>query len=485
MTASGTSVHKSIKDQVKVLEKNHEALAEQVYGHENRLKELTTERENCFARLAVVYLPEMEAESVKKTMHEVQGAVQRIFEQKQRRRSDLEEQMQAAREHRQLLETQLERVTDELNDKVAAREQTIAEVATQLKSNPAYTKLNAEAQAAKERLSQNNRRVEEVETESQIKLVPYYNNNIFTYLLRQDFGTDGYGARGWTQRLDKWAANIIGFTAAKKNYDFLRSIPELMGIEVKRRQDELTALVKQVRSIEEEVEKRYGLAVIVQEGMEVGKRRDTLMADREVVTKQYEKLAKERAELDNTKDEYHQEALDKLKAYLKGESIVALKSRARATSGTEDDKMVTRIEKIDEEIGGLREKAKTAKGERDDIESKVKKLNSVLTRFTREDYESSRSYFDDGFDIGPILTGYLLGRLSSDDAWRKVEQCQHFRPRQTYRSSYDNDSSGGGYSSGRSSSRGSSSSGSGFGGFSGFSGGGGFGGGGFSSGRGF
>ncbi|MFH1248914.1 MAG: hypothetical protein V1660_02075 [archaeon] len=474
MTKSGSTIYKNIKEKIAEAEKEHEGFSKSVYGYETEIESLTAERENCYTHLATVYLPEMTTQCVKNTLKEVQGDVQKIFKAKQERRTELEDSMQSSMKKKKSLESKLEDVTEQLNQKAAERDKLKSEVFKELGSNKDYVNLSSEVKQSANTLEKNQKRLGEFKAETKEKLPAYDKNSLFTYLLNRKFDTPDYTGGAIGKIFDRAVSNVINYREMKKNYDFLRSMPQLMNIEFDKRKEEFESLSKKVGNIEKESADLHGLTAVITAGNETGKSREAVMAEMAKLDALYRQYSEERKSIDNTKDAYHQEAIKKLKGYLKGDDLKELKDMARATKGTEDDKLVQRIEDVDISIRELKDKSKEAKAKRDSMQNKLDDLKSIQGKYTKKDYDSGRSYFDDDFDINALLTGYILGRYSGDHCWGQIEDHQHTRRE----SSYDSDSHyGGGHSGGGGSDGG-------FGG-GGFSSGGGFGGGGFSTGGGF
>ena len=198
--------------------------------------------------------------------------------------------------------------------------------------------------------------------------------------------------------------------------------------------------------------------------------RQSLIEQDKKKDEKYAPYVNERKEIDSKKDPYHIQAVQKIKSFLKAEEIADLRSRARQTKGTEDDKIVDRIDEIDIKVREFKDKAKGIKLERDTISKRLDGLRRIEKRFRSQDYDGSYSTFSGGFDINTLLIGYMLGKIDSSDINKQIDSSQHTRSH-SYPSSSD-------YSSSHSSHDSYSSGGS-------FSSGSGFGGGGFSSGRGF
>lgn len=475
MSISGSSVHKKIKKKVREVESQSEDLASQLYNVEQNLTNLTTERENCYGSLAVHYLPELDAQAVQVTLREVRGEVEKVFREKQERRSALEKLMKENRDRNHKLEETIDATTAQIEQQAQERDKTIELISGDLQKNTNYIQRDEGAKKAEVRLQQYKKRVEEVEGEANKKLPAFEQNKIFSYLLRVGYGTTQYSRQGLRKRLDSWVAEKVNFDENKKCYDFLKSMPEMMKQEVARRQEELDEVVLEMKGIESDVEKQHGLPKIVAQAEKLMSQRQALIEQDKKQDEQYATYVNERGEIDGKKDPYHIQAVQQIKGFLQGEQIADLKSRARQTKGTEDDKIVDRIDSIDVEVRELKDKAKCVRLERDTISKRLDELRGVEKRFRSKDYEGSYSYFSDGFDVNTLLIGYMIGKMTSSDINKQIDSSQHTRT-PSYHSSSD-------YSS---SHRSSSSSSSGFGGFGGFSSGGGFGGGGgFSSGKGF
>ncbi|VVB77970.1 Uncharacterised protein [uncultured archaeon] len=477
MTKSGTTVHKEIKAKIKQAEKEAEGIEREIYGYESQINSLTEERENCYVTLATTYLPGLDAESVKKTLSEFQNTVRGIFNNKQKRRQQLEDLMKESKEKRSTLDTELEAVSEDLIKKTAERDSIRKSISEEIGKNDSYVKLDSLAKESNAKLDQNKKRVEEVEKEASEKLPIYENNKLFSYLSERKFGTPEYNETqgNMIKMLDSWVARIVGYKNAQKCYDFLRSMPELMRSKVEERQTELEGIVKQMKEIENEAGEKYGFPKVLEEGSKINNKKEKIIGQINESDKEYAEYSNERKEIDSKKDPYHNDAIQKLKAYLKGEKIADLKRQARETPGTEDDKLVSRIEEIDATVRGLKDKAKEAQTNREAYSEKLNGLKSIERKFKSEDFDSDRSYFPSTFDIGDFLTGYMIGKYSSNQVWGTLESKHEEEPAPVYHSSSSYDYGGSSNSSSNWSSPSTDS----------WSSGGGMGGGGWSSGSGF
>jgi hypothetical protein len=223
-------------------------------------------------------------------------------------------------------------------------------------------------------------------------------------------------------------------------------MPELMRADIEKREAEAQKLEKDVFAAEDAVKDKYGLDA-AQKKLEEGiAARDRLLAQIKGETQNHNSYDAELRSLENKNDRYYDKAIDKLTQILGGQSIAALKEKARKTKGTEDDNLVLRIEQIDAEIITLQTESKSVKAKAGKVSKAYTEMKDLLDDFDTEDYEVDRSYFpeDFGTDLDKKVKAYLkstyadpgdnVPTVTKQDVWEYIKENQNFRPRQTYSS---------------------------------------------------
>lgn len=434
----GSEVYDEIESKVSEAERKQEKLDGTVYDCETQITRLTERREDIFERLVtLVYLPSLDAQSISQTLKEAQADVRRIFAKKQEARKQLEGGMQEAAGKKKGLESQLKEVTAGLEGAAKERERLAGVTAKALQEDARYNQIGVEAVEKRKQLDADAKRVKELEAEAKEKLPAFRQNKLFNYLLEREFGTDEYVSGGIIKALDSWVANIIHYAEQKKNYDRLKNLPQQAAEEVKKRAEACSKLIAEAQKLEQKAAEDSGLTKLLKDGEKLAGQRKELLDQIEETRKEYSQYEQQRKTLDSEKDDYHRQAIQKLKGYLKGVDVAELKKEARKTPGTEDDKLAEELEQIDADVRNYKDRAKEAKAERDKFAGKLEELRDIKTRFSRKDYEASNSRFDSSFDIGSFLAGVLAGRYSADEVFGKIDEAQSFeRPRHTYSSSY-------------------------------------------------
>lgn len=478
MAISGRSVYDSIRSKVSEYELQHSRLSRDVANLESQVNGKVREREECYAELAMVYLPELTSDNVRNTLREKRDEIGRIFHRKQEKISELEELMKGTEEKQGGLKSNLDTLDEQLETKASERDALLPKIASELNENPDYTKLKEEAQKEEDLLLKHNKVYDEFKRESDLKVRDYHANKLFKYLLDRGYGTDEHTGNRFTTLIDEWIAKLVNFKKNKEGYDFLTKMPVQMEKEIREREKEVELIVKNMRKVEKGLENKYGLTKVLEEGRALGEKRAKVLGELEKTDKIHSDYTKQRKDLNDTTDVYHDEAVKELKEYLKQNNIEDLKERARATLSTKDDSLINRIELIDHGIVELKEDIREGKKKEQDAYKVLEGLRSVEREFSRNEYHTSRSQFSGGFDINSLILGFVAGRYSAQDVNRKVKEHQDFKE-EDYGYGYSGRSSGygmgyglgGGSGGGHSSSGGFGGGHSSSGGFGGFGGG--------------
>ncbi len=457
----GSDVHGKIRQAVARQKTAEAALSDRLYDCEKRIARLVAEREEAFTQLARRSLPELSAESVKNTLREVQSDVERIYLERQARRQALEREMVDAAARRSERDAQLTDLEGRRSAKAQEIERLKAAVLQELSGRPEYAELRRSLAAAWEE----QRRVESLGSAftamSGAKARDFESNRVFSYLAGRGYGSAAYRPNPLTRALDGWAARTIDYLRQKAAYDLLRHGARLIGDEAAQRGGRAHEIESRTKALEREVAGRHGLLAALEEARALDGQRTSILEEISRASQDWERKTQERADLDSTKGSHHVQALERLKTFLKGQEIAALRARAAAHDGPLTDRIGT----IDEEIKILKRDSRTLQQEQAALARRLRELHEVESHFTRRDYDAYGARFTNGLDVDAFLLGCIAGRYSAGDVCSELDRHRYVEPTPSFSSSSDSFSSFGSSSSGFSSGSSSSSSGGG-GGFS-------------------
>lgn len=256
------------------------------------------------------------------------------------------------------------------------------------------------------------------ESELAEKRKPYDGDPLFAYLWQRGFGTGAYKASGLTSFMDGLVADFIGFLEVRPSYHMLTEIPVRLREHATRQRQRADDSKATIAGIERQAmvaagieakeralaEARYRLAA----ADTMSEKKRGLLADIE---------AQQDGLISGTGDKSYGEALQTIADADAQDSIRTLYQEARRTATEADDRIVERIEaldqrltKVQDEIGGLRQTAQTLAQRRVDMEQ-------VRDRFRTSGYDHPNATFGNESEIGKILAQVIEGVVRSGVLW--------------------------------------------------------------------
>ncbi len=405
-----------------------DAAAGQLAQLDQETKASIAQRGEALVELARLYLPDISGESVQATFAEIRGELADILANKERRERELRDAFDASLDTRSSLQHELDQVTDKLNACVKERDRLEDVLATKLEADAEFKQLSAQAIDREEELHRYEARVKESQSEAAEKLPAYEQSRLFKYLIDRKYGSTDYKYRGLTRRLDRWVARIVNFDKAKKSYDFLRLTTEMMVAEVARLRDEFEELLKKVEAIEQRYSEEIGLTKVLGEGVELGKKRDSLVTrinDEQERRQQLELEVKALATADN---DFYRQAFTRLQQFLGSMNESALAAKTRSTATPHDDRLFSEITALNDRLDAAHRQSEVLSANTQYAVQRASGLAELARRFRAAEYDSSRSMFPPNLDLTEYLSRYLRGSMSIDAIWNLLQQHQEFAP---------------------------------------------------------
>ena len=424
---SGRGVGQALKQATEQLRRHQSECQESLRKLDESSKELVDRRGQTLLELAEHYLPEVDRESVLASFRGIREELLNVLERKQRRERQLHEDLKKDEAEALRLQAELETATDALNEKVAERERLEDIVAEKLKAHEKFQKLSKEALIAEQELQRNEERIAEIKQEAGEKLPAYDKNRMFRYLYDRGFGTPQYKKKGLTRTLDRWVAKIVKYSRSRRGYDFLRVTPELMAAEVVRRREQFNVLMEQIEAIEDEISDDVGLTKVLEEGQKLGARRDGLVEELAKLEERFTGHHQELQTLEGTQNEFYEQGVGQMKAFLAEMKHSWLEHQARSTPERQDDELVAEIGWLNEQLDEAQRDSSKLRQEQRDWDERSEGLQDITHRFRRADFDSRRSVFSDEFDMDRLLGDYMRGETNREEMWSILRRYQQFQ----------------------------------------------------------
>lgn len=310
-----------------------------------------------------------------------------------------EEELERATQERERLSRLREETADRLDDILDAVDEKLAD-------DPDFKSQQETAQKAAAIAAQARKKADQAIADKDEKGKAYESDPLFLYLWERDFGLSSYQSRGIIRWLDGKVADLIRYDDARPNYAMLTDIPVKLSEHADRLEqvtkEESDALSSLSRAAAEELAGENLPAQIESFDTEIA----SLGAKLEAASAAVAKLSDEARVFASGEDPAFAQATDALVDSLKSESLRTLWREAMATPTPDDEKLVERMEAINQETGSLERQIDEDRKSLRDLARRRAELDDVASDMRRNRYDDWNSEFSDN-----SLAGDLLGEL--------------------------------------------------------------------------
>lgn len=416
---SGSSLLSSFDDQLTRSSADIERCEREVAQKEREVAQGNQRRETALLRLVDVFCEERE--KFQQEISSVSREIQTLFDEKSKRRLGVEDDLARCRQIIAQGHADLDRARIARDEAAREREQLAQSVDKLLHEDADFISLVRTLDDLRGRASELKSRFAAIDEEVAEKLRAYNDNDFFRYLVRRKYGTDEYKSHGRSARIDGWIAEKIKWSDNFPNYCLLKELPNYTRKLVAdlEKSIEVTSARINVRSQETQSKVGFDEAKLKHE------RRCHSVEELEKKVGELEKqlatLSNERNALQDNRDPYVQKAKEAIKRMLSGESIRDLQTRARRTNDPRVVELVSEMEAGESVVNRAREDVKKMQRARQDAEQVHRRVMALRRKFT-SDYTGTYDQFDRRFDLGQLLTGYILGQTIERTFWSNVDK---------------------------------------------------------------
>ena len=381
-----------------------------------------------FKELARIRLDQIASAAMVKQLDQAERQAKTLLDQREGALADLERRLAAAETSAQALESeraaQAARV-DEADKSVDAAE---AKTQTRLGSDPAHQAQRERAQEAERLARHAQEKAAQSESEREQKGASYRADPLFMYLWNRRFGLPEYRSGGLVRMLDGKVARLIGYADARANYARLNEIPE-------RLQEHATSLaaaaeteLAALRALDETARTADGISDLDARLKEEQDRLAAIDARIAQAANDRQALQVRKALFAAGEDEHTRQAVDFLASELERDDLMELRRQAMSTPSPEDDLIVSRMLKRDDESRQIQATAQGLKEAIAQQQQRLAELEALRADFTRSRYDRSGSSFADQALILATLGQFLSGVLDRRALWRVLEEQHSYRP---------------------------------------------------------
>ena len=389
-----------------------------------RLSELRIEEADQFRQLAKFRLDEMSAGQVAARLDKVHHAVPTFLDQHKQALVELDDKLEQIKQSRQKLEQQRETGINVRDKAVETLQRQLEESKKKLEQDQGYQLQKEKAIRAAEVTRRADEKASQSEADLASKGEPYQEDSIFMYLWQRRYMTPDYRANGIIRSLDGWVARLIDYREARADYHMLNELPLRLREHADRAAEEAKRQQQALQALERQTAEEDGVG-ISQTALEKAEAQLQQVNDEiETHEKRYQELLAQKADFAAGKDKYTQKAVEVLVAELESEDTLELYRQAQATPRPEDDAIVMRLHKLQQEQQETNKRISDLKADRQQQRKALEELTELAGKFRRSNYDAHHSSFPTNLGIGILLGEILRGGRSSGSAWDRIGKSQ-------------------------------------------------------------
>jgi hypothetical protein len=427
----------------------------------SRLYSLRIEEAEQLRQLARFRLDEMSASHMAARLDKAHHAVPAFLEQHKQALTELETKLEQIKQSQQKLEQQRESRINERDKAFEALQRQLKKSKETLERDDGYRLQQEKAVRAAEVTDRADEKASQSEADLISKGKPYQDDSIFMYLWQRRYMTPDYRANGIIRSLDGWVARLIDYKEARADYHMLNELPLRLREHADQAAEKAKLQQQALRALQRQTAEKEGVDTLQTAVEQAETQLQQINDEIETHEKRYQELLGQKADFAAGEDEYTRKAVEVLVAEFEREDTLELYRQAQATPRPEDDAIVMRLHKLQQEQREINKRLSGLKAHQHQQRQALEELTRLRRRFRRSNYDARYSSFPTKLGLGILLGEMLRGGRSLGSAWDKIGDAQKW-------DLPDIGGSGGG--------------GFGGGGFGGFGSGGGFGGGGFRTG---
>lgn len=252
-----------------------------------------------------------------------------------------------------------------------------------------------------------------VQKEVNAKLKDYEDNLFFKYLLDKGFLSSSYKSKGLFRLSDAWLATKIGYSDNFDNYNLLKGMVEISESAFNSLNETFSFNNAQIKSKIFKIEEEIGL-------IKVKKDYDSVVDNLSELNSGRDNIISEINAIENDQDTYYDNAVSSFAKILSQVTDDKLIKFANRTETTLDDQVANEMISLRKYIFRQRDNVKSLKDKLESLKADCDKLKKIRNKFIDEDYNSSNYRFDSNFEINKLLTGYMLGHVSSNQIFTSI-----------------------------------------------------------------
>jgi hypothetical protein len=226
-------------------------------------------------------------------------------------------------------------------------------------------------------------------------------------------------------------ARLIGFADARANFSRLNEIPLRLREHADHLRERAEKEFARLREFDEAARAADGIPALEAHVVEEQRVLDEIDERIRLGEENDQALLREQADYAAGADEYTVQAIDFMANEYQLDDLVALRHDAFNTPYPEDDMIVSRMLRREEDQRQLESSIEGLKASLEQQQKRLLELESLRTQFKRSRYDRAGSIFENDSMIGVLLGQFVAGMLDRGMLWKVLQEQQRYRPRRS------------------------------------------------------
>jgi DNA repair exonuclease SbcCD ATPase subunit len=387
-----------------------------------RLRQARGEALRAFARIK---LDSLQQGQIAGALDTSERQAMRLIEEHKHEIAGLAERMKALSAQVEAAEADRHVKAEAVEKALQALDALRAKVEAGLASNAQWATASAQANSAKTTIAAADAKAKDAEEDLGTKRKPYDDDALFGYLWQRKFGTSDYASTGFTRFMDRWLARHIDYENARVAYGKLIEIPNLLKQHAEAVKLRLAAATDLAAKIEREALMAAGGAPL-EKALENARahlaKAEAALAERTASLKQTEE--KRDTALSAEGSDSYREAIRVLTEADAQDSIRQLYAEAGRTSTPSDDRVVEKIEDIDQRLKAAETEVIDIRKQAREIAMRRSEFETLRDRFRQQGFDHPNVVFRNEGAIGNTIGSIMTGAVQTAILWEMLRQSQ-------------------------------------------------------------
>ncbi|MCB1775635.1 MAG: hypothetical protein KDI88_18635 [Gammaproteobacteria bacterium] len=364
-------------------------------------------------------------------LDDIEQQAKRLLQQRGQALAELQEQIDTAVQAQQQIEAERRHQAIQLDAAVNAVDEAESRLQAVLDADDAYRVAREAAEAAERLAMHAQEKADRSAAELSEKGETYRGDPLFMYLWERQYGLPAYRAHGLFRWLDGKVARLIGYADARANFARLNDIP----VRLQEHADHLAARADEafdaLRVLDDEARAADGIPALEARVADEQQRLDAIDERIQAHEAEHQALLATRAEFAVGEDQYTRNAIDYLATEFGREDVADLHRVALATPYPEDDVIVSRMRRLEDDLDGQRTTLADLRGLLEKHRTRLRELEDLRLQFKRNRYDRVGSVFTNDSMLPVLLGQFLAGMLDSKMLWKVLQEHQRYQPRRS------------------------------------------------------